>query len=100
LCVYDINNYSINRKQEICDKIQNSDTISLVVDIIHFREISNIFIRVTAYLFDKSDKSKCVLTLGLSPFPKPHKAEQIIERIELFIQEYRISYEKNYSSYD
>ncbi len=31
----------------------------------HFREISEFFIRVTAYLFDKSDKSKSVLTLGL-----------------------------------
>jgi hypothetical protein len=90
----DINNYSLNLKQEICDKIQNSDTISLVADIIHFRQISKFFIRVTAYLFDNNDKSKCVLTLGLRPFPKPHKAEQIIERIQLFIQEYGISYEK------
>jgi hypothetical protein len=30
----------------------------------------------------------------LRPFPKPHKAEQIVEQIELFIQEYGISYEK------
>jgi hypothetical protein len=90
----DINNYSMNLKQQICDKIQNSDTISLVADIIHFRQISKFFIRVTAYLFDKSDQNKCVLTLGLRPFPKPHKAEQIVERIELFIQEYGISYEK------
>jgi hypothetical protein len=43
-------------------------------------------------LFVESDE--CVLTLGLRLFPKPRKAKQIVERIELFIQEYDISYEK------
>jgi hypothetical protein len=86
--------YFKESKQEIMSKIENCDIISLGADIWSKRGLSESYLGITAYFYDKTREIKYVLTLGLKLFPHPHKAENIRDQIKSIIEEYGIRYEK------
>lgn len=84
--------YFNESKNEIIIKLKNTEAITLGADIWSKKGLSESYLGVTAYFFDKIKKMKCVLTLGLKLFPHPHKAENIRDQIRAILDEYNIKY--------
>jgi hypothetical protein len=87
-------NYFNDSKREIISMIHNSDYISLGVDIWSKKGLSESYLGITGYFYDNCEQVKRVLTLGLKLFPHPHNAENIRSKLQSFILEYNIDYNK------
>jgi hypothetical protein len=87
-------NYFNDSKREIISMIHNSNYISLGVDIWSKKGLSESYLGITGYFYDNCEQVKRVLTLGLKLFPHPHNAENIRSKLQSFILEYNIDYNK------
>jgi len=86
-------NYFNKSKQEIISKFENIDTISLGADIWSKKGLTESYLGISAYFYDKTNESKAVLTLALKLFPHPHKAENIRDIFQSVLTEYGIKHE-------
>jgi hypothetical protein len=83
-------NYFNESKQEIKSKLITIDSICLGADLWSKKGLSESYLGISAYFYDKNIESKTILTLGLKQFPHPHNAERIKAVIESILTDYEI----------